>query len=164
MKYQSNTEYTGSNGGKAEPGTYAFIVGNAEETESRAGNAMIKLQLLVTPDGFDNPVTVYENLVFTDKALWKIEQFCNCVGLEDAFKISEETGRALIDLDPFDCLNKQGLAEFELNDKGYLSAAEFLEPASTTYKASPKQGNTNNTNNTNNADNTDTYTGEDIPF
>jgi hypothetical protein len=52
-----------------------FRVIDAKETRSQAGNSMIELKLRVNDEA-----TVYDNLVFTEKAFWKVDQFLRAVG------------------------------------------------------------------------------------
>jgi hypothetical protein len=56
-------------------GLYSFYVKNAEETTSTTGNPLIKLTLQV-----NGTFTIYDNLVFTENAFWKIDQFRLCTG------------------------------------------------------------------------------------
>jgi Protein of unknown function (DUF669) len=58
-----------------------FIVENATEKESQAGNEMIELQLrILNVNGSDKGPLVYDNLVFTEKSYWKIDAFRECTG------------------------------------------------------------------------------------
>jgi hypothetical protein len=50
-----------------EPGEYAVTVEHAEWQRSSAGNLMIKIQLRT-----DAGALVFDNLVFTEKAFWKV--------------------------------------------------------------------------------------------
>jgi hypothetical protein len=52
-----------------------FSVIDAKETTSKAGNSMIELKMRVNDEA-----TVYDNLVFTEKAFWKVDQFLRAVG------------------------------------------------------------------------------------
>jgi Protein of unknown function (DUF669) len=83
-------------------GVYDFTVIDAHEQTSKAsGNAMIELQLAITtPDGKNGP-RVFDHLVFTPKAYWKI----------DSFRIA--TGEKLVEgqtaaFEPEDCLDRTG--------------------------------------------------------
>jgi hypothetical protein len=60
-----------------KPGDYNFRVLSAEEKMSQAGNEMIELKLDVFEKGYnqENQSIVYDNLVFTEKAAWKIDSF-----------------------------------------------------------------------------------------
>ena len=53
-------------------GIYDFVVADANDKQSQSGNDMIELQLIIKgPDGQENKI--YDNLVFTPKASWKID-------------------------------------------------------------------------------------------
>ncbi|MBK1883696.1 DUF669 domain-containing protein [Luteolibacter pohnpeiensis] len=61
-----------------EDGEYPFTILEINAlTTSTTGNPMIPLKLEFTDE--DEKTTVYENLVFTDKAKYKIDQFLKCV-------------------------------------------------------------------------------------
>lgn len=71
---------------KVEDGEYRLAVTDAEETTSSNGNPMCKLKLeTLGPVGGEDfeestgPV-VYDNLVFTPAAFWKIDQFRTAIG------------------------------------------------------------------------------------
>jgi hypothetical protein len=58
---------------------YRFTVDDAVEKESRnTGNPMIELELLISHNG--KQIRVYDHLVFTRKAFWKIDQFRVAIG------------------------------------------------------------------------------------
>jgi len=59
-----------------EPGDYTVEVINAEETISKSRNDMIDLKLKVEPCG----VILYDCLVFTPSAFWKIDAFRAATG------------------------------------------------------------------------------------
>lgn len=54
-----------------EPGDYTLEVINAAETVSQRGSDMIELKLRITPSG----VVMFDHLVFTENAFWKIDAF-----------------------------------------------------------------------------------------
>ena len=60
-------------------GSYDFEVANAELSTAASGNEMITLRLTVF-DGNGGKVSVFDRLVFTDKAGWKIAQFVKAIG------------------------------------------------------------------------------------
>ena len=63
-----------------EPGIYRVEVKNAVEKVSQNGNAMIKLICKVLlKDDVEGP-EVWDHLVFTAKASWKIDQFLASIG------------------------------------------------------------------------------------
>lgn len=57
-----------------EPGDYPFTVTDWARKVSKSDNEMIELTL-----EFDDGGKCYENLVFVDKAHWKIDQFLRCI-------------------------------------------------------------------------------------
>jgi hypothetical protein len=73
MKY---TAHTPKEAGQLIAGDYAFEVTNAEETVSKVGNDMIELTLQVEGR------KVWDRLVFTPKAAFRIDQFLAAIGRE----------------------------------------------------------------------------------
>jgi hypothetical protein len=63
-----------------EPGLYKVEVKNAVEKTSQNGNAMIKLVCKVLMQGGTEGPEVWDHLVFTAKASWKIDQFLASIG------------------------------------------------------------------------------------
>ena len=92
-----------------EPGVYKMEVANATDKTSQNGNAMIKLVCkILMPDGSAGP-EVWDHLVFTSKAAWKIDQFLASIGRAtipgedvdvDAIDLIGATGVALIGEEP----------------------------------------------------------------
>jgi hypothetical protein len=78
---------------------YDFTVDDAGEKESSKGNPMIELQLVINHDG--SSVRVFDNLVFTRNAYWKIDQFRLCTGdkLVEGQKVNFEAE---------DCIDRKG--------------------------------------------------------
>lgn len=63
-----------------EPGEYELRVIDARESQSQAGNDMIELtHRIMLPDGTEGP-KVYDRLVFTEKAMWRVDQFVAACG------------------------------------------------------------------------------------
>lgn len=60
-----------------DEGDYIVEVTGVEIGFSKAGNEMLTLSCSVEPHG----TTVYERLVFTDKALWKVDQVLKGLGV-----------------------------------------------------------------------------------
>lgn len=57
-----------------------FIVEDAHEKQSQAGNMMIELKLrILNRSGGKGPL-IYDNLVFLEKAFWKLDQFREATG------------------------------------------------------------------------------------
>jgi hypothetical protein len=84
-----------------KPGEHNFEVVDANEKKSEAGNDYIELKLRVG----EEQASVYDNLVFTDAAMWKVSQFLYATGLAksegESINLVEEdclglTGRCLI--------------------------------------------------------------------
>ena len=92
-----------------EPGVYKMEVASAADKTSQNGNAMIKLVCkILMPDGSAGP-EVWDHLVFTAKAAWKIDQFLASIGRAtipgedvdvDAIDLIGATGVALIGEEP----------------------------------------------------------------
>ena len=92
-----------------EPGVYKMEVASAADKTSQNGNAMIKLVCkILMPDGSVGP-EVWDHLVFTAKAAWKIDQFLASIGSAtipgedvdvDAIDLIGATGVALIGEEP----------------------------------------------------------------
>lgn len=61
-----------------EEGLYELTVAKAEETTSSAGNPMIKMEFDV--NGFEGR-KLWDNFVLIEKALWKVKEFFEAVGL-----------------------------------------------------------------------------------
>ena len=78
---------------------YDFVVDDAVEKESSKGNPMIELQLDIEHNG--HHIRVFDHLVFTRNAFWKI----------DAFRAA--TGETLVEgqkvnLEAEDCIDRKG--------------------------------------------------------
>ncbi|MDO4221820.1 MAG: DUF669 domain-containing protein [Akkermansia sp.] len=79
ITYTATSDGTGGGNTHLKPGYYPCRVQDAEEKRSTSGNDMIALKLQVG-DAINGIETVYDNLVFTDKAFWKIDQFRHAIG------------------------------------------------------------------------------------
>ena len=81
-------------------GIYEFVVADANDKRSQGGNDMIELQLIIKgPDGQESKV--YDNLVFTPKAFWKIDMFRVCTG-------DKVVKGQSVEFDATDCLDRTG--------------------------------------------------------
>lgn len=78
-------------------GDYDFQVSMAVEKISKSGNEMIEL-ILDVYDQDGNKYKVWDYLVSTPKALFKIKNFCEAVGLGDKFKSNELTADECVDM------------------------------------------------------------------
>ena len=99
-----------------EEGVYPFTVMNAELRESKAGNEMISLDLAFDV-GNDKPLTCFEYLVFTEKALWKVKEFCDACGLKEQFASGV--------IEPDDCIGAEGKAKLVKGEK-YMEVDLFV--------------------------------------
>jgi hypothetical protein len=63
-----------------EKGRYTFRVADAEEKKSKAGNPMIEFKARHLKEDGTTGRAVYGNLVFAEKALWKVDQFAAACG------------------------------------------------------------------------------------
>ena len=91
------------------PGVYKMEVASAADKTSQNGNAMIKLVCKIQlQDGSAGP-EVWDHLVFTPKAAWKIDQFLASIGKAtipgedinvDAIDLIGSVGVALIGEEP----------------------------------------------------------------
>ncbi len=103
-----------------EAGNYAVEVIAAEETVSKHGNEMFELKLRVEPSG----AYLYDNLVFTPNAFWKIDAFRAATG--DTVTPEEE-----VELNADDLVGREGrvrLAVDEYNGKKRNKVAAWLVP------------------------------------
>lgn len=91
-----------------EKGEYPFEVVDATESVSANGNDKIELKLRVNGEA-----NVYDNLVFTEKAFWKIDQFLRSV---DAHPGEGNT----VDVTADECIGHKGVCFITVgkNDKG----------------------------------------------
>jgi hypothetical protein len=63
-----------------KPGKYKLEIMSASDSVSKAGNEVIELKLeAAMPDGSKGPI-IYENLVFSEKVFWKIQEFLTSIG------------------------------------------------------------------------------------
>jgi acetoin utilization deacetylase AcuC-like enzyme len=64
------------------PGEYTFEVKKAEIKQSKAGNTMVNVGCQIIDDDEFEGSYVFETLVFTEKALFKVKQFLLSCGLD----------------------------------------------------------------------------------
>ncbi len=103
-----------------EPGDYIVEVLNAEESVSKQGNELIELKLKVEPSG----AILYDNLVFTPNAFWKIDAFRASTG--ETVKPDED-----VDVLADDLIGRKGrvrLAVDEYNGRKRNKVAAWLVP------------------------------------
>jgi hypothetical protein len=62
------------------PGEYTVRVIEAKEDTSKSGNDMLKLKFrVIKSNGTEGPA-LFDNLVFTESSLWKVDQFLDACG------------------------------------------------------------------------------------
>jgi hypothetical protein len=71
-------------------GVYQFQVMDAEETESQAGNPMVKLKLAVVNDPQYNGRVVFDNLVVTASMARRLAAFASAAGLDFRMGVDPE--------------------------------------------------------------------------
>lgn len=110
-------------------GEYEVIVTKAEVKSSQAGNPMIALQLTVRDDVPQEGAKrkFFDNLVFTEAAMFKVHQFAGSVGIEDAADINDFAQQAMYK--PARVKNKHETYQGKTNDKVnvYLPPQEAYE-------------------------------------
>ena len=107
-----------------EEGNYEFAVVNAEDATSQSGNEMIALTLQVDVEGREEPITVFDQLVNTPKALWVLKAFCRSVTPPIDFDAGE--------LEAANCIGATGIAHLVLgdrNEKGrrYMQVSYYVQ-------------------------------------
>jgi hypothetical protein len=80
-------------------GDYDFIVDDAGEKESSNHNPMIELQLMVSYNGIS--IRIFDPLVFTKTAFWKIDAFRVCTG-------EQLVAGQQINFEAEDCIDRKG--------------------------------------------------------
>jgi hypothetical protein len=115
-----NTKEPTSN--RAEAGTYPFKVDEIEERRFNSGNKGLEATIIADVGGRD--VTCrFVKFVYTDKALWKLKEFMESIGLDYHGKNEVRDFRG-----------RMGIAEFGLNEKGYLEPRKFLPDEDAPHK------------------------------
>jgi Protein of unknown function (DUF669) len=114
-------------------GIYDFVVADANDKQSQSGNEMIELQLIIKgPDGQES--RIYDNLVFTPKAFWKIDTFRLCTG--DKLVKGQS-----VEFDATDCLDRTGkcsviIDKYEGRERNKVD--EYLDPAAVDNSQTPQ--------------------------
>ena len=95
-----------SGGVHLAPGFYPARVQTAEETQSKNGAPMIKLEIIAM--GTEGTETLHEYLTFMEKAVWKVDQFRYAIG-EDVTpgKTVAVDARALVGRECWVCLEEE---------------------------------------------------------
>lgn len=105
------------------PGKHNIEIEGAElKFSDRTKNEYIRLKCRVKqPDG-TNGSTIYDNMVFTPKAAWKIDQVREALGFAI---VPNETAS----VEPEDLIGKRGVVIVELNEEtGYHEIARWVSP------------------------------------
>ena len=110
------------------PGRYGFEVIAADEVVAKSGNEMIKLNLKIAA----KPNRVWDNLVFTEKAFWKIDQFLVGTG-------SNLDEGAEVEVTADGCLGLTGIVELGVepgmganSDREFNCVVKYIHPDSYT--------------------------------
>jgi hypothetical protein len=116
-------------------GVYDFVVADANEKLSQSsGNDMIELQLLVKgPDGEE--VKIFDNLVFSPKAFWKIDAFRIATG--DKLVVGQS-----VEFNAEDCIDRTGkchvvVERYEGRERNKVR--EYIDPVAIDKPAVPQQ-------------------------
>ena len=117
------------------PGKHNVEIEGAElKISDRTNNEYIRLKCRVKlPDG-SNGGTIYDNMVFTPKAAWKIDQVRESLGF--AIVPNEDAN-----VEPEDLLGRRGVVIVEHNDDtGYHEISRWVSPkdAATASAPAPK--------------------------
>ena len=120
-------------------GVYDFRIIDAQAVKFRTGTEGTKLVLEVFLPG-DRLIKVFENLFNTPKALWKVEQACQAVGLDFATRPKPEeyigqTGKAFFDrrkdskfLEVSEFVARDKVAEYKPKDPTPAEPKTVLRP------------------------------------
>lgn len=105
MRFKPMTESEIKNMGLLPEGQYSFIVADAKEQVSKAGNEMIKLELKVN-DSQGRPFTVYDYLM--EKMAYKLVNFCHATALNEQYEAGLLSAK--------DCIGKKGVVEIIIDE------------------------------------------------
>lgn len=96
-------------------GEYDFDIIKAEnKTSKTSGAPMIVLTVGVYPGDSDRQQWVTDNLVFVEKAMFKVSQFAKAVGLEAAYRAGN--------IDAQDCVGRAGRCKVDIEPEGEYPA------------------------------------------
>ena len=129
MKFTPKTEAVLASEGLFPKGEYDFEVIDAKDTESKAGNDMIALTLNVV-DAYDARKTVFDFLVSTEKAIFKIRQFAAATGMMNLYDVGGFTAE--------DCIGKTGRCKIVITkSEGYADKNSVAEYVKATAASAP---------------------------
>ncbi len=74
------TKYVDRSGARVDPGHYRLRIAYAEVDKSKAGDPMITLNLTVVGGEFDGS-TIVDRLVLTDKAMFRVVNLLQALGI-----------------------------------------------------------------------------------
>jgi uncharacterized protein DUF669 len=118
----------------APEGEYSFRVTNAEEKQSKAGNAMIELELQVDVPGKNGGIKVWDRLVFAKDSTWKVDDFRRSTGE----KLVEGPGS----FEAEDCVDRFGrlrLTVEEYEGRSRNRVGQYLDPNAEKTAESPSK-------------------------
>lgn len=88
-----------------KPGTYDFLIKQAENAVSKKGNAMIKLYVCIFDEQRrERYVTDY----LMEAMLFKVKHFCDATGLEEKYQQGK--------FDAMDCINRRGKCKVRIEE------------------------------------------------
>ena len=90
-------------------GTYAFIVKEIKEGQSKKGDPMLTVRLSVI-DNENRARNIFDYLVCTEKMMFKFKHFCEALGLEEDYKNNK--------LDTLKCIDRSGLCKVDIQKGG----------------------------------------------
>lgn len=112
---------SGEQPSRIEPGLHKVIVIEGQEKISQAGNDVINMKMKVIMDDGTQGPTLYDNLVFTAKAAWKIDLALKALG----FDVVE--GRS-VTVSAKDLEGMTAMVMLDKVDRGYWVVTEWIDP------------------------------------
>lgn len=113
MQFDPNKKYIPLAEGKE----YTFTVAEAKEKKSQSGNPCLNLKLYIDGEN-DNQDCVYDTLTTSPKMIWRLEKFCQAVGLD--FQSGNISGDA--------CIGLRGRCVLQLGQPRQSTGKRYLEP------------------------------------
>jgi hypothetical protein len=122
----SDEEAAAQSGDLWPPGTYDYEIREATEETSKAGNDMFKLEIWIFSKDGERKL-LWDYLVASEKATWKIHQFAASCGLTEQYKtgalmVAEIVGRTGM----CDVVTQKATDDFPAKNviKGYVKAKD----------------------------------------
>ena len=101
LNYDPKSKEDNEGGGDWTPqaGTYEFKIDEFTPATFKSGNEGVKAKLLVDAGHPNGDSWSFDNISFSPKALWKMEELCKCIGVPfdpppEPWEIEGKTGRA----------------------------------------------------------------------